>query len=342
MHTVRNRMAVHNRAKPQARMDQGGSAPPGMPRLAIPAPSTFMFGGGSSSADPHALPGFPADVAIPGSSGVPIVSIPWPEELAAADAVDEEGKTSEPKPARKRKAAAKPGGKARKRKAKPKLKAKPRARTKTKVAKGGQTSTRSRKAPASDQPPVLLAHASNAANAVEVKFAAAELPEFAKLTALEPVAFQAAEPVIVEEHANAEAPTSVEEPAFVALAAPLPQEAEGLTAPAVATEEVRCEAPLPRSVALAPYRKGGLLDLIGFWLRDASRRATARLLQGTGGKQESRRKRAWLPTRRRSTPSSDDFAALRAENERLRQQLEALLALQEGRTPQTSNSPAEM
>ncbi len=69
--------------------------------------------------------------------------------------------------------------------------------------------------------------------------------------------------------------------------------------------------PLPRRRTLAPWRPGGLAAQIGFWLRERSR-----LLAGL------------LTPRRSQTPAPEaELALLRAENERLRLQIEALLAL---------------
>ena len=80
--------------------------------------------------------------------------------------------------------------------------------------------------------------------------------------------------------------------------------------------------PLPRSASLARYRKPGLFGLIGSWLRLAARRP--KLPEALKG-----------PARKKDPPG-DDVGALRAENKRLRRELEALLALREA---ERANSP---
>lgn len=286
MHTVRNRTAVHNRAKPLVRANQGGNAPPGLPKV---APPVFMFGGTASPVEPHVLPVFPADVTIARPLGPPIISISYPEEPAAGEATAEVPAKAAPKPARKRKAAAKPGAKTRKKKRKSAARPRSRAKGRAKAAKTSQARTQSANPAEREQAAATAPDLSMAERQPAVEFTVPELPQ--------------------------EAATDL----------PFPQEAGRLTAavPAQADPEV----PLPRSVALAPYRKGGLFDLIGYWLRDASRRAASRLLSGKTEKQPARRKRGWL-SGRRSSPSRENLAVLCAENDRLRSQIEALLALQ--------------
>lgn len=75
-------------------------------------------------------------------------------------------------------------------------------------------------------------------------------------------------------------------------------------------------APLPRKASLAHYRKGGLIEAIGFWLRSAGRRFKAKL--GAS--------KALAETAKPVSPERQ-IEELKAENERLRRQLDALLAL---------------
>ena len=75
-------------------------------------------------------------------------------------------------------------------------------------------------------------------------------------------------------------------------------------------------APLPRKASLAPYRKGGLIEAIGFWLRTTARRAKAKLGASTA-----------LARSVEPVTAESEIEELKAENERLRRQLEALLVL---------------
>lgn len=75
-------------------------------------------------------------------------------------------------------------------------------------------------------------------------------------------------------------------------------------------------APLPRRNAPVPYRKGGLAEAIGYWLRTVARSARG-----------SFRARPVAPA---ANEAEAELARLRCENESLRRQLEALTALREG------------
>lgn len=86
--------------------------------------------------------------------------------------------------------------------------------------------------------------------------------------------------------------------------------------------ELHPVTPLPRSAALAPYRKPGLFGLIGSWLRIAKRQTASGFAGGA-------RRTAIKPKPHRHR---DELAELRAENESLRRQLEALLAFQENKS----------
>ena len=89
--------------------------------------------------------------------------------------------------------------------------------------------------------------------------------------------------------------------------------------PATQPAELLLITPLPRSAALTPYRKTGLFGLIGSWLRIATRQAA------TGVAGSVRRPKLQANPR----PQIDELAKLRAENARLRRQLDALLSFQE-------------
>jgi hypothetical protein len=99
----------------------------------------------------------------------------------------------------------------------------------------------------------------------------------------------------------------------------LPQRSEPLTEPAIdiaawsALAPPQPTEPLPRSRALAVQRGGGLLDMLALWLGTRTLTLWRRL-----GQLE-------LP---RVGRSDTELLRLRAENERLRLQLEALLVLQ--------------
>ncbi len=122
--------------------------------------------------------------------------------------------------------------------------------------------------------------------------------------------------------AKAAPPEAAAIPAQTA-AMPLPDIAEPLTAPA-RPAEVRSPqspppeplAPLPRKASLAHYRKGGLIEAIGFWLRTATRRAKAKL----GASKV-------LSQSVEPANEASELAELKEENERLRRQLDALLTL---------------
>ena len=100
--------------------------------------------------------------------------------------------------------------------------------------------------------------------------------------------------------------------------------------PAAPTEQLPITplsiTPLPRSASLAPYRKTGLFGLIGSWLRIATRQATSGLAGSV--RRPNMKPKARKPAGQFRAPF-DEVAELRAENARLRSQLEALLALQE-------------
>jgi hypothetical protein len=98
-------------------------------------------------------------------------------------------------------------------------------------------------------------------------------------------------------------------------AAPPPPEA------AITPEQLLITAPtspLPRNASLAPWRKAGLFGLIGSWLRIAARQTTTGFAAGI--RRKKRGATGPVPL--------DEVAELRAENEQLRKQLQALLALQ--------------
>lgn len=100
-------------------------------------------------------------------------------------------------------------------------------------------------------------------------------------------------------------------PAVAALPPSISQPADWPATPA----ELPPITPLPRNASLAPYRKTGLFGLIDSWLRIAKRQAASGIAAGV------RR-----PELKPKPPApSDEVAELRAENERLRRQLEALL-----------------
>jgi hypothetical protein len=90
--------------------------------------------------------------------------------------------------------------------------------------------------------------------------------------------------------------------------------------------------PLPRHRAPVPYGSGGLLGQLTSWLRDRSRRAA--LLLFPPAAPPKRKVRA----RERTKLPPDEVTRLRAENERLRRQLEALLALQAAAEPKVPAS----
>ncbi len=126
----------------------------------------------------------------------------------------------------------------------------------------------------------------------------------------------------------------------------LPHRDEPLTEPAIDLAAWSALAPpqpdpapaLPQNRALAPYRSGGLLVAVADWL--GSR--TQQLLRRLGEHQRSapqRTIRLGLTLRRRARPE-DELQRLRAENERLRHQLEALLAMQSGASGNQAASPA--
>lgn len=90
--------------------------------------------------------------------------------------------------------------------------------------------------------------------------------------------------------------------------------------------------------ALAPYRSGGLLVAVADWL--GSR--TQQLLRRLGELQRpapQRTIRLGLTLRPRARPD-DELQRLRAENERLRHQLDALLTMQSGASGKQADSPA--
>ena len=115
----------------------------------------------------------------------------------------------------------------------------------------------------------------------------------------------------------------VPEELVAAPVAPLPDPAPVATAvpPATAPAPVTA-APLPRSASLAPYRKGGLIDAIGFWLRSKARVAAARLS-------------ASKALAKRVAPAQfapkDELTVLREENERLRLQIDGLMRLDQAK-----------
>ena len=86
--------------------------------------------------------------------------------------------------------------------------------------------------------------------------------------------------------------------------------------PATQAAELLLITPLPRSAALIPYRKTGLFGLIGSWLRSATRQATSGVAGGLRRSKAAAKPRLQI----------DELAILRAENKRLRGQLEALLS----------------
>lgn len=114
-----------------------------------------------------------------------------------------------------------------------------------------------------------------------------------------------------------------------ALALPLPDLATPLVEPALFAEPVPPAepvparpatpiAPLPRKASLAPYRKGGLIEAIGFWLRTTARRTRAKLGASTA-----------LAKSVGPANGASEIEQLRAENAQLRRQIDALLALNE-------------
>ncbi len=109
----------------------------------------------------------------------------------------------------------------------------------------------------------------------------------------------------------------------------LPKESEPLVS-AVPAPDDRTPPPrsadLPRSAALAPYRKGGFLALISFWLRDTGRWLARGSAKPRGKPKPAARKTAPTPP----APRPNEMALLRAENERLRLQLEAMMAMRAG------------
>ncbi len=95
-------------------------------------------------------------------------------------------------------------------------------------------------------------------------------------------------------------------------------------------------APLSRPASLAPYRKGGVIAVIGFWLRDAGRWLGATTPRRKPAGRTKKRKpgpimahKPLLPVH--PAPREESLAELRAENARLRLELEAMLAVQEER-----------
>ena len=99
-----------------------------------------------------------------------------------------------------------------------------------------------------------------------------------------------------------------------------PRASEPLVSAAAPAPDDR--TPLPRAASLAPYRKGGFLALITFWLRDTGRWMT--------GSKARPKKRTRKTAATRPAPRPNELALLRAENERLRLQLEALMAMRAG------------
>jgi hypothetical protein len=93
--------------------------------------------------------------------------------------------------------------------------------------------------------------------------------------------------------------------------APTPQ------VPAASAESLLI-TPLPRNVSPAPWRKAGLFGMIGAWLRIAAKQTNVGFAAGL------RRKRMQA----KAAKPIGELAELRAENEQLRQQLQALLAKQ--------------
>ncbi len=227
------------------------------------------------------------------SSGELHVAPYFPSNTAAGEAA-----VPSAKPVRKHKAAAKTAGKTGKK-----------SRSKTGTA-GTRTAKSATRKPRS--PKTLAAAKAGTAKVAEAKPRKRRAPASTKTLAAAPESLQPDIPVA----------------AAVVLA--LPQEAEPLAIPPV---QLTGDIPLPRSVALAPYRKGSFLDIVdmvGFWLRGASRRAATRLLARKPRKKSARPRLAARPAEHQPAARQDEVAALRADNERLRQQLEALLARQEG------------
>jgi hypothetical protein len=113
----------------------------------------------------------------------------------------------------------------------------------------------------------------------------------------------------------------------------LPQRSEPLALPEPAIDIAAWSAlappqpaqPLPRSRAVALHRSGGMLDALAVWLGTRTWQLWRRL-----GRLELRR----------SAQGNAELQRLRAENERLRLQLEALLALQTGAGGSQAPSPA--
>jgi hypothetical protein len=101
----------------------------------------------------------------------------------------------------------------------------------------------------------------------------------------------------------------------------LPQQSEPLAEPGIdlaawlALPPPQPAAPLPRARVLAVQRGDSLLDALALWLGSRTRQLWRRLNR--------------IELRQTARPG-DEVLRLRAENERLRLQLEALLALQSG------------
>ena len=95
-------------------------------------------------------------------------------------------------------------------------------------------------------------------------------------------------------------------------------------------------SPLPRNRALAPTRSGGLLGAIADWLGGRVRQTLRRIGQFNLPPGPSLLQR--LTPQRRVAPDAE-LLRLRTENEHLRLQLEALLALQTGSGSHQVHSP---
>jgi len=133
-------------------------------------------------------------------------------------------------------------------------------------------------------------------------------PAARKRTRRKPAPRKAVKPKAVASRRPPAAAKIAEPPAI-----PLPDLSTPFAEPATAPAPL---APLPRKASLTHYRKGGLIEAIGFWLRTTARRAKAKL-------------GASKVLARPAEPAGGEstLEELKAENERLRRQLEALLAL---------------
>jgi hypothetical protein len=109
---------------------------------------------------------------------------------------------------------------------------------------------------------------------------------------------------------------------------PLTQPGIDLAAWSALVPRLPPDEPLPRARALAVPRKGGLLVAVADWLGSHTRQLWRSL---SGPKRPA--------PKRRAARSEDELLRLRAENERLRHQLEALLALQTGAADSRTASP---